>query len=186
MSTWTLLLIAIGVSADAFAVALGKGLSLRRLRWRDAAAVALTFGVFQGLMPVIGWLLGSSMERYITAIDHWVAFGLLAAIGAKMVWEAVRGQDEAAGTASGLRVRDLLVLGVATSIDALAVGVSLAVLDVGMLVAAVTIGAVTAAVCFVGVYLGHRVGVRLRRPAEIAGGLLLIGIGVSILVEHLG
>ena len=185
MTTWTLLLIALGVSADAFAVALGKGLSLRTLRVRDALTVALVCGGFQALMPVIGWLLGTGLERWITTFDHWIAFGLLAAIGAKMIWEAFQA-DDAAAPESGLRWRELLVLGVATSIDALAVGISLAVLDVDLLAAAATIGAVTAAVCFAGVYVGHRVGLALRRPAEVAGGLLLIVIGASILIDHLG
>ena len=185
MTTWTLLLIALGLSADAFAVALGKGLSLWRLRLGQAWAIALTFGGFQALMPVIGWLLGATLADRITAVDHWIAFGLLAAIGAKMLWEALHGDDDVE-PASGLEVRELLVLGVATSIDALAVGVSLAFLEADLGIAAVTIGVVTALVSFAGVVIGHRVGLRLRRPAEIAGGVVLIAIGVKILVEHLG
>lgn len=185
MTTWTLLLIALGLSADAFAVALGKGLSLRRLRLGQAWAIALTFGGFQALMPVIGWLLGATLADRITAVDHWIAFGLLAAIGAKMLWEALHGDDDVE-PASGLEVRELLVLGVATSIDALAVGVSLAFLEADLGIAALTIGVVTALVSFAGVVIGHRVGLRLRRPAEIAGGVVLIAIGVKILVEHLG
>lgn len=185
MTTGTLLLIAIGVSADAFAVALGKGLSLRTLRMRDAAAVALVFGAFQAAMPVIGWLLGATFADRIEAVDHWVAFGLLAAIGVKMLWEA-RGRDDDVEPASRIRARELLVLGLATSVDALAVGVSFAFLDVDLTVAVLTIGVVTAVVSFAGVVIGHRLGLRLRRPAEVVGGLVLIGIGVSILVEHLG
>lgn len=185
MTTWTLLLVALGLSADAFAVALGKGLSLRRLRASQAWAIALTFGGFQGLMPVVGWLLGASLADRIKAVDHWIAFGLLAAIGAKMLWEALHGDDDVE-PATGLKVRELLVLGVATSIDALAVGVSLAFLEAHVGLAALTIGVVTVAVSFAGVLIGHRVGLRLRRPAEIAGGLILVAIGVRILLDHLG
>lgn len=184
MTTWTLLLIALGVSADAFAVALGKGLSMRRLRLRDAGLLAVTFGAFQGVMPVIGWLLGSGLADHIAAVDHWVAFGLLAVIGGKMLWEAYQADHVDADT--GLTARELLVLGLATSIDALAVGVSLAFLKVDLAAAALTIGVVTALVTFAGAVIGHRVGLRLRRPAEIAGGAILIVIGVKILLDHLG
>jgi putative Mn2+ efflux pump MntP len=185
MSVWTLLLVAVGVSADAFAVALGKGLHLRRLSVRDAAAIAISFGLFQGLMPVAGWLLGTGMRGYISEIDHWVAFGLLAFIGGRMVHEALSdGDDDVDEDHIGLR--ELLVLSVATSVDALAVGISFAFLDVAILVAAVVIGLVTGVASLAAVYIGHRAGVRFRGPAEIAGGVILILIGVRILLDHLG
>ena len=186
MSAWTLLLIALGVSADAFAVALGKGLHLRRLAARDALAIAGTFGLFQALMPVLGWLVGSSLEDYITEVDHWVAFGLLALVGGKMLHEALSPGEDDEEDEDHVGLRELLVLGLATSVDALAVGVSFAFLDVDVLAAAVVIGVVTLLVSLAGVVVGHRAGVRFRGPAEVAGGVVLILIGVRILLDHLG
>ena len=186
MSTWTLLLIALGVSADAFAVALGKGLQTRRLRAHDALTLAAVFGVFQALMPVLGWLLGTRLRAYIVDIDHWIAFTLLALIGAKMIWEALHPDNDEAATEDGIPLRELLVLGVATSIDALAVGISFAFLDVAIAGAATTIGTITFLVSLIGVYLGHRAGIRFRTPAEVVGGAILILIGTHILLDHLG
>jgi putative Mn2+ efflux pump MntP len=186
MALGTLLLIALGVSADAFAVAVGKGLGLRRLQLRTALRIAVLFGLFQGVMPLVGWLLGSQLERWITSVDHWIAFGLLALVGGRMVHEALAGGDEPAEAASGLGWRELLVLAVATSIDALAVGISFAFLDVDVLAAAGLIALVTFVVCLAGVYVGSRAGARLRGPAEVAGGLVLIAIGLRILLDHLG
>ena len=185
MSTWTLLLIALGVSADAFAVALGKGLQMRRLRTQDALALAVTFGLFQALMPLVGWLLGTGLRDYIVDIDHWIAFGLLGAIGLRMIWEALHPDDDETDI-DGIPVRELLVLGVATSIDALAVGISFAFLEVAITGAVVTIGLITFVVALGGVHLGHRAGVRYRTPAEVIGGLILILIGTRILLDHLG
>ena len=185
MSLWTLMLIALGVSADAFAVSLGKGLQMRRLRAGDALALAVTFGLFQALMPLIGWLLGTRLQGYVTEIDHWVAFGLLSLIGVKMLWEALRANDDEASQ-DGIPLRELLVLGVATSIDALAVGISFAFLEVDIVGAAATIGVATFGVSLAGVVIGHRAGTRFRGPAEIAGGLILILIGLRILLDHLG
>jgi putative Mn2+ efflux pump MntP len=186
MSSWTLLLIALGVSADAFAVALGKGLQMQRLRVRDALALALTFGLFQALMPVLGWLLGRGLRDYIVDVDHWIAFTLLVLIGAKMIWEAVHPSDDEAETEDGIPLRELLVLGVATSVDALAVGISFAFLEVAIAGAATAIGVVTFGVSLVGVHLGHRAGLRFRTPAEVVGGVILILIGTRILLDHLG
>jgi putative Mn2+ efflux pump MntP len=186
MSFWALLLIAVGVSADAFAVALGKGLHMRSFNLRHALVIALTFGAFQAVMPLVGWLLGTRFADSVESVDHWVAFGLLALIGAKMLWEAVRpGEDREVDTDS-LDLRELGVLAVATSVDALAVGISLAFLDVSIGGAATLIGVVTAVVAFAGVVLGRRVGARFGRPAEVFGGLVLIGIGTKILLEHTG
>lgn len=186
MSTWTLLLIALGVSADAFAVALGKGLQMRRLRSRDALAIALTFGAFQALMPLLGWFLGTGLRDYIEDIDHWVAFGLLVLIGARMIWEALHPDDEESSDEVGIPLRELLVLGVATSVDALAVGISFAFLEIDITGAVLAIGVVTFALSLLGVHLGHRAGVRFRTPAEVIGGLILIVIGTRILLDHLG
>lgn len=186
MSFWSLLIVAVGVSADAFAVALGKGLQVRTAVLRTALIVAGAFGLAQAVMPLIGWLLGSAFADAIAPVDHWIAFVLLAAIGGKMLWEAFRpADDEAAGTASALSVREISMLALATSIDALAVGVSFAFLNVPVWVAVVSIGLVTFVLSFVAVFVGHRVGTRWRKPAEVIGGLVLIGIGTQILVEHL-
>lgn len=187
MSFWPLLLIAIGVSADAFAVALGKGLHMRRFNYRYALIVAATFGAFQALMPLVGWLLGSQFADYITEFDHWIAFGLLAAVGGKMLWEAFSSHEDTEKDVDSVNVRELLVLAIATSIDALAVGISFAFLpDVPITGAIVLIGVTTLVISFVGVVLGHRVGIRLGKPAEIAGGVILILIGLRILTDHLG
>ena len=186
MSTWTLLLIALGVSADAFAVALGKGLQMRWLRTRDALVLAVTFGGFQALMPLLGWLLGTGLRDYVEDIDHWVAFTLLVLIGARMIWEALHPGAAEDGIDGGIPLRELLILGVATSVDALAVGISFAFLEVDIIGAVLAIGVVTFTLTLVGVHLGHRAGLRFRTPAEVIGGLILILIGTRILVDHLG
>ncbi|ABS05992.1 manganese efflux pump MntP family protein [Kineococcus radiotolerans] len=186
MSLVTLLIIAVGVSADAFAVAVAKGLHLRRLTVRDVGGLAAGFGLFQALMPLAGWLLGRSFADYITEIDHWIAFGLLLLIGAKMIHEALSSHDDDAEDFDGIGVRELLVLSVATSIDALAVGISFAFLDVSILPAVTLIGVITAVVTVIGVVIGRRAGGRFGRPAEIAGGVILILIGTRILLQHLG
>lgn len=186
MALWSVFLIALGVSADAFAVALGKGLHMRKLNYRHTLIIALTFGLFQAVMPLIGWVLGTQLEQYITAFDHWIAFGLLAIIGGKMLWDAFRRGEDDDEDDDRLRVRQLLLLAVATSIDALAVGISFAFLAVPIVESVIIIGVTTAALTFVGVLVGHRVGLRFRGPAEIAGGVILILIGTKILLDHLG
>jgi putative Mn2+ efflux pump MntP len=186
MSFWALFLIALGVSADAFAVALGKGLHMRRFDVRHAVVIAVAFGVFQAGMPLLGWLLGTTFAQYIAGVDHWVAFGLLALVGGKMLWEALRGGQDDAEDTDRLPVRELLVLSLATSIDALAVGVTLAFLPVSIGWAVLLIGITTAVLSFVGVVVGRRVGARFGRPAEVVGGVVLILIGVQIVLEHTG
>jgi putative Mn2+ efflux pump MntP len=186
VSFWTLLLIAVGVSADAFAVALGKGLHMRRFSLRNAVIIALTFGAFQAAMPLVGWLLGSTFSSYIRDVDHWIAFGLLGLIGGKMLYEAFSPKDDVDEDSDRLPLRELLVLAVATSVDALAVGVTLAFLPVSIGGAVALIGVTTTVVAFVGVVVGRRVGSRFGKPAEIAGGVILILIGLNILLEHLG
>jgi putative Mn2+ efflux pump MntP len=202
MSLLTLLLVALGVSADAFAVALGKGLQMRRLDLPAAVRLAVTFGLFQAGMPLVGYLLGSGLEQYITEVDHWIVFALLGLAGSKMIYEALAGDDgvarpadvdgEARTPSSGgtavavLPHRELLVLGVATSLDALAVGIGFAFLDIDIAVAVSLIGVCTALLSFVGVVLGVHAGARWRTPAEVAGGLVLLGIGTRILLDHLG
>jgi putative Mn2+ efflux pump MntP len=185
VSLLNLVVVALGVSADAFAVALTQGVRARRALQRQALTIALVFGLFQAGMPVVGWLVGSTLADLIAPVDHWIAFVLLVAIGAKMLWEAVRPGDDEAADAARLPVRELLALAVATSIDALAVGLSLAFLDVPIAPAAALIGVVTAMLTYAGVLLGHRLGTRFQTPAEVVGGVVLIGIGTKILIEHL-
>ncbi|WP_226347088.1 manganese efflux pump MntP [Agilicoccus flavus] len=185
MSPFTVLLIALGVSADAFAVALGKGLTLPRVDRRSVLAIAATFGLFQAVMPLVGWLLGAAFADYIRAVDHWIAFALLAGIGLHMIWAAVRPEHEDDEAPGRLRRRDLTVLGLATSIDALVIGVSLAFMEVDILPTVAVIGVTTFVLSAVGVALGRRIGSRLGPPAEIGGGLILIGLGVTTLLEHL-
>lgn len=180
---WTLQLLAVGLSADAFAVAVGKGLGMRRLDLRAAASLALTFGLFQAVMPLLGWGLGAQLAPYIASFDHWIAFGLLTLVGGKMLQQARRGGPPAA---RGVAVRELLLLGVATSIDALAVGLSFALLRVHIGRAVALIGVTTLALTLLGVVVGFRLGARLRGPAEAVGGLVLIAVGVRIVLDHLG
>ena len=186
MSFWALFLISLGVSADAFAVALGKGLHMRRFAVRQAVVIAVVFGLFQAVMPLLGWLLGTTFAGAIADYDHWVAFGLLALVGGKMLWEAFSGHEDTDEDTDRLRIRELLVLAIATSIDALAVGVTLAFLPVSIGWAVLLIGITTAVLSFVGVAVGRRVGARFGKPAEIAGGVVLILIGVQVVLEHTG
>lgn len=188
MSFVEVVLIAVGLAMDAFAVSVGKGLAMRRLDLRQAAAIAVAFGAFQGGMPLLGWAVGTRFADLITSVDHWIAFGLLAVIGGRMLYEALWGDPDGPDTApdAALGVRELLVLAVATSIDALAAGVGFAFLDLDIGQVVTTIAVVTCGLSFAGVLAGHRFGARFERPAEILGGTILIGIGAKILLEHLG
>ena len=179
-----LLLLAVGVSMDALAVAICKGLSIRELKLRHALIVGAWFGVFQALMPFIGWLLGSAFTRLITAIDHWIAFVLLAIIGGNMIREALIKEEEKCDPS--LSFSTMLLLAVATSIDALALGVTFACLKVNIVPAVLLIGLCTFAISAVGVKIGNVFGARLKSKAELLGGVVLILIGVKILLEHLG
>ncbi|MFD1715171.1 manganese efflux pump MntP family protein [Amnibacterium flavum] len=181
-----LVLVALGVSADAFAVALTQGVRMRKLLIRNALIIATAFAVFQVGMPLIGWAIGSFFADYITAVDHWIAFGLLVLIGGKMLWEAFSTKDGAESEPQGLRWRELLVLSFATSVDALAVGISFAFLEVDIWGAVALIGATTLILSLTAVAIGQRVGARFQRPAELAGGVVLIFIGLQVLLEHLG
>lgn len=191
-----LLLIAVGLSMDAFAVSICRGLGMRRLNLRTAAVLALFFGGFQALMPLTGWALGSQFMWLIAPVDHWVAFVLLAFIGGKMLWEAFHedaekdgapdGCDCEAADTSAIDLREFLVLAVATSIDALAAGISFAALNVDIVASVALIGVITFALSFVGVAVGHFFGARYEKPASVVGGVVLILIGLKVLLEHLG
>ena len=177
-----LFLIAVGLSMDAFAVSICKGLSLEKLKIRHAALVGLYFGGFQALMPTLGWLLGFRFEHIIESIDHWVAFVLLAIIGVGMIREAGKTEE----LSGDLGVRSMLVLAVATSIDALAVGVTFGFLRVRIVPAVCFIGVVTFLLSAAGVKIGSIFGERWRKGAQITGGVILILLGLKILLEHLG
>jgi putative Mn2+ efflux pump MntP len=182
----TLFGVAVALALDAFAVALVAGATIKPLTGRHLFRLSFHFGLFQALMPALGWLAGKAVHRYIESVDHWVAFGLLSIVGGRMIWGAVRGGDNLGGPVrdptSGL---NLVLLSVATSIDALAVGLSLAVIGVAILLPAVVIGLVAAGFTLLGMLLGGRVRPRHGRGVEVAGGILLIAIGVRILAEHL-
>lgn len=188
LSLFELFFIAVGLSMDAFAVAICKGLGMSRLNMRQAAIIAVFFGGFQALMPIIGWLLGAQFASFVTPVDHWIAFALLAFIGGKMLFEALRGdgEEQADVLDAKLDLRELLMLAIATSIDALAVGITFAFLSVDIVPAASFIGVVTFVLSFAGVAIGHQFGARWEKPSTIAGGIVLILIGFKILLEHLG
>jgi putative Mn2+ efflux pump MntP len=180
----SILIIAVGLSMDCFAVALGTGFSMGKIRKIQVLRMSLSFGIFQAIMPVIGWLVGRTVMDYVAPYDHWVAFGLLAIVGGHMIWEFFekKEKDKTVDVTWGVR---LLVLSVATSIDSLAVGLSFAFLEVNIGMAVAIIGAVAFIVTAVGVIIGRKVGQLIGRWAELAGGLILIGIGLRILLSHL-
>ena len=183
-----LFLIGVGLSMDAFAVSVCKGLGMSRLNIRQAAVISLFFGGFQALMPLIGWALGSQLADLITPIDHWIAFALLAFVGGKMLWDAFHEDDEELSCpADGkLDLRELVMLAIATSIDALAVGITFAFLRVDIVMSVGLISATTFVLALAGVVVGHRFGARYEKAATIAGGIVLVLIGTKILLEHLG
>lgn len=187
-----LFLLGVGLSMDAFAVAVCKGLGMHRVNYKHAVIIALFFGGFQALMPLVGWALGTQFESFVTPVDHWIAFVLLAFIGGKMLWDAFHEEkDDEDGCGCNkdndrLDLQELALLAVATSIDALAVGITFAFLQVDIVPAIVTIGITTFVLSLVGVIVGNQFGSRFERPATIAGGVVLILLGVKILLEHLG
>lgn len=213
MSIFSILIIAIGLAMDAFAVSICTGIKLKKLTSRKALKVGLYFGGFQAIMPLIGWAISTNFKSYIENIDHWIAFILLGIIGGKMLIEALKDEkdqsceetipletstDESnsenccnacnniyAKNNNPIANKTLLVLAIATSIDALVVGISFAVLDVNIIEAITTIGVVTLIISFIGVMLGKKLGELFKQKAEILGGFILIGMGIKILVEHL-
>ena len=179
-----LFLIAVGLSMDAFAVSVCKGLAMPKCTFKKAAIVGLWFGGFQALMPAIGYILGAQFQEAIASIDHWIAFVLLALIGGNMVHEALDNDEEEAD--ASLDVKTMFLLAVATSIDALAIGITFAFLKVSIIPAVCFIGIVTFIISFAGVKIGNVFGVRYKNKAEIVGGVILILLGLKILLDHLG
>ena len=188
MGLLELFLIAVGLSMDAFAVAVCQGLCMPKLNLRHGAVIALFFGGFQALMPILGWVLGSQFASYIQNIDHWVAFVLLALIGGNMIREAMSPEDEETACAVDywLDYKQLFLMAIATSIDALAVGVTFAFLRVKIVPAVTLIGCTTFCLSLVGVVVGNFFGARYKRRAEFTGGIILVLLGLKILLEHLG
>ena len=190
MNLFELFVIAVGLSMDAFAVAVCKGLSVLKLEKKHMLITGLWFGGFQGLMPLIGYLLGSTFERYITPVDHWVAFVLLGIIGVNMIKESLEKDDDCEcddSSDASFSIKTMFVMAVATSIDALAVGITFALLpDVNITAAVVFIGVITFTLSCIGIKIGNVFGAKFKSKAELSGGIILILMGAKILFEHLG
>lgn len=188
MTLVEIFLVGVGLSMDAFAVAICKGLAMPRVNRKQTLLIGLYFGVFQAVMPLTGWLLGSQFARHVTKMAPWIAFVLLAWIGGSMIRESLstKEEEEEEPEPAELRHRELLMLAIATSIDALAVGVTFAFLQVRILPSVTLIGLVTFVLSFAGVAVGNRFGARFEKKAELAGGVVLLLIGLKILLEHLG
>ena len=181
-------MIGVGLSMDAFAASICKGLNMRRLNIKNMLIIGLFFGGFQALMPAVGWLLGKQFESYITSVDHWVAFALLVFIGGKMIYDVFteKNEDECGEKTNRLDMKEVLTLAVATSIDALAVGISFEFLQVDILKAVSVIGVTTFVLSVIGVAVGNVFGSKYEKKATLAGGIILILIGLKILLEHTG
>lgn len=184
METITHVFLGLGLAADAFAVSLSSGISIKHIKINKALKIALFFGGFQALMPLIGWLVGLSFRDLISAVDHWLAFGLLALLGGKMIYESIKDDDEEKRF-NPLDSWILLSLSIATSLDAFAVGISFSVLKVSIVTAVTTIGLITFFLCFIGTFIGHWFGDFFQDKVEMVGGCILILIGLKILIEHL-
>ena len=187
-----LFIIGVGLSMDAFAVAVCKGLSMKKMGYRNALVTGLFFGGFQAIMPLAGYFLGSQFKAYITSVDHWIAFVLLSIIGIGMIRESRCGGNECEvcegpdGTDDEFSLKNMTVLALATSIDALAVGVTFAFLQVDIVPAVLLIGIITFVLSFIGVKIGNVFGAKFEAKSELTGGIILIGMGVKILIDHLG
>ena len=183
MGAIEILLISIGLAMDAFAVSVCKGLAMKKMSWKKAIIIGLYFGIFQAVMPVIGYFLGTTFERFITNVDHWVAFILLVGIGINMVKEAFDKESE--NRNDNVDVKTMLVLSIATSIDALAIGITFACLKIHIVMPVITIGLITFIISVIGVKIGNQFGDKYGKKAEIMGGVILILLGIKILLEHL-
>lgn len=184
MDTFTLLGIAVALAMDAFAVALAAGLTLDEMNGRHLFRLGWHFGLFQAMMPVFGWLAGMTVQHHIAAYDHWIAFGLLSFVGGKMIYEALFAMPDEVRSSDPTRGWSLVMLSVATSIDALAVGLTLAMLGVSIWMPALIIGLVAGVLTVAGMLLGRRIGGIWGKRVEVLGGLVLVAIGLRILLEH--
>lgn len=181
----TILFIAVGLAMDAFAISVTKGIVMKSIKVSNSLMIAIFFGSFQAIMPVIGWFAGLSFKTFISKFDHWIAFGLLVTIGIKMIYEAGK-IKESEKSVSNLSIFVLFMLSIATSIDALAVGLSFAFLDISIITPAIVIGFITFILSFLGVFIGNRFGHLFEKKIEVVGGTILIAIGAKILFNHLG
>ena len=184
MSLFEIIVIGIGLAMDAFAVSVCKGLSMKKMNWKNAIIIALYFGLFQALMPIIGYFLGSAFEDVVKNVDHWIALILLFAIGLNMIKESR--DDELDKRNDKVNFKTMIVLAIATSIDALAVGITFAFFEVNLLLSILLIGVITFILSIIGVKIGNKFGDKFQNKAELAGGIILILIGLKILFEHLG
>ncbi|MEW5807201.1 MAG: manganese efflux pump MntP family protein [Acidobacteriota bacterium] len=184
MAFLTIIFVAFGLAMDTFAVSVASGIAIKNMKINHALKIALSFGLFQAIMPLIGWLAGLSLKHWISGFDHWVAFALLTLIGYKMIYESFK-IEAAERVFNPLNAYVLLLLSIATSIDALAVGLSFAILEVLIVTPIIVIGTVTFILSFLGIFIGKKAGHFFERKIEVAGGLILIGIGVKLLLEHL-
>ncbi|MCD6107383.1 MAG: manganese efflux pump MntP family protein [Caldisericaceae bacterium] len=184
MNIITIVAIAIGLAMDAFAASISSGIAIKNLKVNNSLKIALFFGFFQAFMPLVGWLLGIRFKYLISGVDHWIAFILLSLIGCKMIYETMK-TEQTRKIINPLNIHVLLGLSIATSIDALVIGVSFALLNVSIVVPIIIIGITTFILSFTGVFIGDRLGNLFGKKIEIAGGLVLIGIGIKILLEHL-
>ena len=182
MGIFSILLTGFALSMDAFAVSVTKGMTLKKINLSIATKIAFLFGLFQAVMPLIGWLFGMNFELYIRSIDHWIAVVLLSFLGIKMIVEAIKDDDN--DNSTYLDNKELIILSIATSIDALAVGVTFAFLNIDIIPICVSIGVITFLVCFIGVLIGKKIGSVFKNYAQIIGGIILILIGLNILNEH--
>lgn len=178
-----LLILSVGLGMDAFAVAVCKGIGMKKMNWKKAGIIGIYFGGFQAMMPIIGYFLGTAFESVVTNIDHWIAFILLGIIGINMIKEAF--SDETENCNDDISFKTMLILAIATSIDALAIGITFAFLEVNLLLAISLIGIITCILSIFGTKIGNKFGNKYEQKAEIAGGLILILLGVKILLEHL-
>jgi putative Mn2+ efflux pump MntP len=184
INIFSIILIAVGVAMDSLAASITRGVICKQVRIRDAAKIALFFGICQMSMPVLGWLVGSSLSGFVSGIGFWIAFVLLSLVGGRMIYESFKKEKEEKEV-NPLSVRVLLVLSIATSIDSFPVGASFGFLGTFILIPAIVIGTVTFLLTFIGVFVGCRLGLALKRKVEVAGGLILIGIGLEILIANL-
>ena len=184
MELYEIILISIGLAMDAFAVSICKGLSMKKINWKSTIIIAIYFGIFQAIMPVFGYLLGSSFSVIVQKIDHWIAFILLAIIGGNMIKESK--DDETEKRNDKVDFKTMILLAIATSIDALAVGITFAFFKVNIVVSITIIGIITFILSFIGVIIGNEFGDKFQNKAEFIGGMILIIIGLKILLEHLG
>lgn len=183
MGVIELLVLSVGLAMDAFAVAICKGLSMSKMEWKNAIIIGLYFGFFQAFMPVVGYLLGVNFQDKISNIDHWIAFLLLGIIGINMIKEAISKETDISN--DSIKFKDMIILAIATSIDALAIGITFAFLKVNIILAASLIGIITFVISVIGVKVGNIFGDKYEKKAELAGGIILILLGIKILLEHL-